>query len=107
MKIRSQKVFITSNFTLEEVFSGQILEALKCRCSIINKFTGEKIPRQEGLLNLEIRDDILSLERGILEDVSSEPCPSTSKENVPPPEQHGPSSAVKKKPKYHEVTESL
>ncbi|GIY98947.1 nucleic-acid-binding protein from transposon X-element [Caerostris extrusa] len=34
----------------------------------------------------------------------SEPCPGSSKENVPPPEQHGPSSPVKKNPKYHETT---
>ncbi|GIX75779.1 hypothetical protein CDAR_220961 [Caerostris darwini] len=30
-----------------------------------------------------------------------------SEDNVPPPKQHGPSSPVKKKPKYHEVIESL
>ncbi|GIY51557.1 replication-associated protein [Caerostris darwini] len=90
IKIRPEKVFVTSNFMIEQVFSGEILQALLCRFSIINEFTGESIKRQEGCLNLAIRDKILALEDGILEEKDVSPPPSAvpgpSKENVSPQE---------------------
>ncbi|GIY76954.1 replication-associated protein [Caerostris darwini] len=57
------KVFATSNFMMKDIFRGKILEALKVHFSIINKFTGEKIKRQEGKLSLEIKADILAFWR--------------------------------------------
>ncbi|GIY05010.1 hypothetical protein CEXT_64211 [Caerostris extrusa] len=54
-----------------------------CHSSIINKFTGEKIKRQEGKLSLEIKADILALEDGLLEkDVSHQvPVPIGEREH--------------------------
>ncbi|GIY77787.1 hypothetical protein CEXT_801741 [Caerostris extrusa] len=56
---------------------------LRTTKAIINKFTGEKIKRQEGKLSVEIKADILALEDGLLEkDVSHQVPAPMGKENT-------------------------
>ncbi|AXL65897.1 replication-associated protein [Spinybacked orbweaver circular virus 1] len=74
VKIRPKKIFVTSNFTLEECFSGKVLEALRTRFNVYNEFDGSFFARQVDSIKTAVYDKLLSLEDGLVQE----------KENVSP-----------------------
>ncbi|GBN60472.1 Replication-associated protein, partial [Araneus ventricosus] len=85
--IRPVKIFCTSNFRLEEVFSGQILDALQARFNIFDRYDNTVKRRQESAPNWSVFDQLLKEEDGLAELTFTEnvPVPSTAVINVPIP----------------------
>ncbi|KAF8789569.1 Replication-associated protein like [Argiope bruennichi] len=70
MLIRPSKIFCTSNFLMEDVFSGNILEALKARFNVFNEFDGSFTRRQETREVLSVYNRLLQLEDGLVSSAS-------------------------------------
>nr|QTZ83216.1 MAG: replication-associated protein [Aegithalos caudatus CRESS-DNA-virus sp.] len=84
--IRPTKIFVTSNFRLGEVFSGQILAALEARFSVFDEFSGTVKKREEGVLCLTVYDKLLLCEDGLQETIlqtSTSNDMVEEKENLP------------------------
>ncbi|GBO08747.1 hypothetical protein AVEN_35235-1 [Araneus ventricosus] len=85
MLIRPVKIFCTSNFPLEEVFSGYILSTLQARFNIFDRYDNTVKRRQESAPNWSVFDQPLKEEDGLAEMASIIPVPPISVENVPVP----------------------
>lgn len=59
MLIRPKKIFVTSNFTLEDCFNGETLNAIRSRCNVYNLFTTP--PTVEKRVNPVAPEIVLSL----------------------------------------------
>lgn len=64
MLIRPKAVFVTSNFRMDEVFSGPVLEALKCRCNVYDFYQSpvEITKRMQPVATSSVLDVLLQNE---------------------------------------------
>lgn len=81
MKIRPEKIFVTSNFVMSDVFSGQILEALQCRFNVYNEFDGSVNLRKDVVPSTSVLDKLRQFEDGLQATQTCESLPSTSQTN--------------------------
>ncbi|KAF8789568.1 Replication-associated protein like [Argiope bruennichi] len=86
MMIRPEKIFVTSNFLLEQVFDGKILEALRARFNVFNQFDDSFTSRMCSEPNLSVYEKLLQKEDGLathaVSTLSQRPSTSHEKENI-------------------------
>lgn len=65
IRIRPKKVFVTSNFTMGECFSGKILDALRARFGVFDKFADEYTARPTFAEDASLHQWIVDNEPGL------------------------------------------
>lgn len=90
-KIRPERVFVTSNFLISDVFKGEILAALVARFSVVNEFDNSYTPRPIVPVSYRVLDVLLEKENIPAPVQVTEAVSSTS--NVPQKEENGYSSS--------------
>lgn len=84
MKIRPERVYVTSNFLLSDVFKGEILGALQARMSIYDMFQSVVIPRPVHTPSETVFNLLLANGDGVLQEENNVP-PAERQTTVPGP----------------------
>lgn len=101
--IRPRKIFCTSNFTLEEVFHGQILSALKTRFNVYNRYDGSITRREMAVPKLDVYELLLAEEDDLSTETATLPQVQAEETNLSSSDEFQTVSKPKKKKRLSKI----